>query len=565
MQIHVYPQCLAIRFHIYTIEIIMIKNTAYSSARFTICTGILTALLLQTGLAYGMTSTNIPLDSRLYLQLEKLAGFGLITSDLKGIRPYTRAEVARLVEEASINAERFPNRANPLAMDILATIGKSVTRETSLRENKQIAPTFDLSLLSSARFRNVYLDGTPRSYERAVHDPGGDGVFGIGSGLRPDNPYPSPVRQRGTEGTPLMENSEGVRYGRGYTGELRITSEAFAGSYAAALIEPHFIYSHGAETAVLRMNKAYIKIGSAAAELEIGRDSAWLGQGYRGNITLTNNASNFDLVKLSSPEPIDAGFFGLFKYAFIASRFDESNTYGIVRQPWFYAIKLSLKPTTNLEAGLNLGRQVGGQGVNNDFGSNIRGLIGGSSADNSNSISGIELRYRIPWMRNTEIFGEFSGEDSAEFWPIVESYVAGVYVPRLTDDGCNDLRFEYFQGNQILYTNGTFPAGYIYEGMPIGHSQGGATQELFFRYGHWFSSSTSVALEYINTRRGVVGRLPGQAEERKNALRGFWQTPLNDEWNAEIMYGWERVDNFNLLPNELKTNHVFKIDISYKY
>ena len=66
--------------------------------------------------------------------------------------------------------------------------------------------------------------------------------------------------------------------------------------------------------------------------------------------------------------------------------------------------------------GLNLGRQVGGPGVDNSFGSLLRGFIGGTNSDNSNSVAGLELRFRIPWLANTEVYGEFSGEDAAAFW-----------------------------------------------------------------------------------------------------------------------------------------------------
>jgi hypothetical protein len=235
------------------------------------------------------------------------------------------------------------------------------------------------------------------------------------------------------------------------------------------------------------------------------------------------------------------------------------------RQPWFYALKLSIKPIDELEIGLNLGRQVGGPGVSNSFGNSLRGLIGGTAADNSNGLGGLELRYRIPWLRNTELYGEFSGEDAAAFWPIVESYVAGFYIPRLTDDGRNDFRFEFFQGNQILYTNGTFPEGYLYRNLPIGHSQGGATQDFFFRYSHWFSVRNNLALEYFYTNRGMVGRMPGQAIEKKHAGRIFWSLPLNDSFDTQLGYGIERVSNLNLVEGVQQTNQLLNIELRYRY
>jgi hypothetical protein len=192
-------------------------------------------------------------------------------------------------------------------------------------------------------------------------------------------------------------------------------------------------------------------------------------------------------------------------------------------------------------------------------------LVGGTNADNSNGLAGFEARYRVPWLRNTEFYGEFSGEDTAGFWPIVESYVAGFYIPRLTSDGRNDFRFEFFQGNQILYTNGTFPEGYIYKSMPIGHSQGGATQDFFTRYSHWFSVRDNLALEYFYTNRGMVGRVPGQAIERKHAGRISWSLPLYGDVDAQVLYGIEKITNLNLVDNQDRTNQILNLELRYRY
>ncbi len=524
---------------------------------------VLLPMLIMSGHCSALSSPNIPLDSPVYGYIEKLAGFGLLSTDFRGIRPYTRSEAARLLAEARTNTR--PETDYPLVQLLFVELDRYLAREVLLREQPDKAPLLDWTPLYNARLRYLFLDGVPRSYERQVHDPGGDGVFGIGAGLRPDNPYPSPVQQHGTEGTPMLENNEGNRYDDGSNGEIRFSSEGYLGSQVSIAIEPLLVYRKESASAALRFNKGYLKLGGGALELEAGRDANWLGPGYRGAITLTDNARNFDLLKLSSPEPIDLGFLGEFKYALLASRFEKTNIGGVVRQPWFYAMKLSCKPGFDWEIGFNLGRQVGGTGVNNGLGDTLRGIVGGTNADNSNGLAGLELRYRSTWLRNTEFYGEFSGEDTAAFWPIVESYLAGIFIPNLTNDGRNDLRFEFFQGNQILYTHSTFPQGYLYRGMPIGHSQGGATQELFFRYSHWFSVRNTLALEYFYTRRGVVGKMPGQTVEQKDALRGFWRLPVYGNWDTELMYGWEHINNINLVAGAEQTNQIVKVDLSYRY
>jgi hypothetical protein len=512
---------------------------------------------------YAISSANIPLDSPVYSYLDKLAGFGLISSDIKGIKPFSKAEAARLILEAERSLAT--TLAPAFARELVKRTRELVPRELSLYEHTgQKHKIIDYNPVSSIRLRYIWIDGAPRNYERPVHDPGDDGVFGIGSGLRPKNPPTAVSMQRGTEGTPLAENNNGTIYRAGNNAELRWAAEGYISDKITGLLEPAITYSVSNSSASLRLNRGYVKLGGGGVELEVGKDENWLGLGYRGNITLTNNAENFTQVKLSSPEPIKVPYLGSMKYTLVASRFDKTNIGGAERQPWFYALKLSARPLDNLEIGFNLGRQVGGPGVKNSLGDSLRGLIGGTSADNSNGLAGFEARYRIPWLRNSEIYGEFSGEDTALFWPIVESYVAGFYIPRLTEDGRNDFRFEFFQGNQILYT-GMFPAGYIYKDMPIGHSQGGATQDFFFRASHWFSVRNNLALEYIYTNRGMVSRVPGQSIERKHAGRIFWSLPVYGDIDAQIGYGIEKINNLDLVDRRDGTNQIATFALKYRY
>jgi hypothetical protein len=539
-------------------------------------------------------SNNIPLDSPVYLYLDKLAAFGLISSDFKGIRPITGAEAARLLFEAEKKRIEERKRTNieddeesdfvdffgllgdkrvigggRLAREMIRELRNSLEREITQIEEPESVPYFALNPLTAYKMRYVYLDGAPRSYERPVHDPGDDGVFGIGSGLRPPNPYPSPVRQHGSEGTPLLENNEGVVYRKGSNLDLRFSSEAHVGRYFSALIEPMLLYSKSDDVIQGRLNKGYAKLGGGALELEVGRDANRLGLGERGNITLTNNAKNMDLIKISSPEPISTRYLWDLKYSVIFSRLDNTVTNGQERRPFYMALKVSLKPAANLELGINYGKEFGGPGVNNSLGAYMKGIFGGTGSDNTNNLAGVELRWRIPFLRNTELYGEFSGEDSASFWPIVESYVGGIFIPRLSNDGRNDLRFEYFHGNSILYTSGTFPEGYIYKGLPIGHSQGGAAQDFFLRYRHWFSARSCLMLDYINGERGNLGRVPVdgvmQSVERRNAYRLWWNFPMFDRVDVSVMYGRERIHNLNLVGGSKKTNQLLTTSLSYRF
>jgi hypothetical protein len=548
----------------------MIMSEKNDATGFERAAGIVFAVLLLIGLyaapVHALSSANIPLDSPIYSYLEKLAGMGLISSDVKGLRPYSKAEAARLVLEAQKNLALLDTDGPAFARELIKRIRKSLPREVLLRENPdKRAARYDLNPVSSLRLRYVYLDGAPRDYNRTSSDPGHQSAFGfIGGDLRPF--YGGLVRTSGTEGTPLLENNNGAIHRNGSSGELRWAAEGYLSDKVTGLIEPMVLASEGDST--FRLNRGYVKLGGGGLELEAGRDENWFGPGYRGTITLTNNARNFDLVKLSSPEPLDVDWLkrwvGEVKYSLIGARFDETDSGTTAqRQPWFIGFKLAVKPSNWFEIGANFVRQTGGTG----FSGTPDTLLGGGNNDQSNTIAGLDLRFRIPGLRNLELYGEFAGEDNAGgVWPIVESYVAGVYVPCLTSSCRDDFRFEYFFGSVMLYSDWQYPRGYVYHDMTPGHSQGGVgVQEFFGRYSHWFSVRNILAMEYFYTERGRSYRTGNQVMESKHAGRVSWTLPVHRDVDAEALYGIEKISNLNLFEGIDRTNHLATFELRYRY
>lgn len=528
---------------------------------------LLLMLLFTSSPLYALSSANIPIDSPVYLYLEKLAGYGLITSDIKGIKPFSKSEVARLALEAERNLLTTDSAAPDFINKLIKNIRENIPREMSLLDQSVAQPPlFDYNPVSLLSLRYVYLDGAPRDYNRTSWDSAHQSAFGfIGGDLRPLG-NGGPVTVTGTEGTPLFENNNGIVYRRGSSGELRWGAEGYFSGIATVLLEP-VVLATGNDTKII-LNRGYVKLGGGGLELEIGRDENWFGPGYRGTTTLTNNARNFDLVKLSSPEPVNIGWLkrwvGSVKYSLIVSRFDDTDA-GTPnhRQPYFLGAKLSVKPNSSLEYGANFVRQTGGPG----FTGSSDTILGGGQNDHSNSIAGFDLRWHIPGLRNTELYGEFSGEDNAGgVWPIVESYVAGLFVPCLTASCRDDFRFEYFFGSVMLYGDWQYPRGYVFHDMTPGHSQGGAgVQEFFGHYSHWFDVRNRLAIEYFYTERGRSYRTADQVMESKHAGRFFWDLPLYGDVNAQLGYGIEKIFNLNLVDGVERTNHLLKFEVRYSY
>ena len=177
-------------------------------------------LLPTSGLAAVLSSSNIPLDSPIYLYLEKLSGMGLVTSDVRGLKPFSRAEVARLTLEAEQALCEKKDAPPPIATELISHIRKLIPREMSLQGNDDKPQLFDYNPLLASRLRYVYLDGKPRNYERTSWDPAHQSAFGfIGGDLRPLG-NGGPVHVTGTEGTPLLENNNGTIHAPGSSIEL---------------------------------------------------------------------------------------------------------------------------------------------------------------------------------------------------------------------------------------------------------------------------------------------------------------------------------------------------------
>lgn len=540
--------------------------------RCIVLTFFMLLLAILPGHAELLSSSNISLDSPLYLYLEKLTGMGLIASDIKGLKPFSRAEAARLTFEAERHLREQGEAASPVGRAFVKQLKKQLAREIALRSPENRVKLFDLTPVVSGRLRYVYLDGAPRDYNRTSIDPGYQRAFGfIGPVLRPFGG--GQVHTTGTEGTSMLENNNGTIHQRGHSGELRVASEGYVSRYATLFVEPKLLVSKDKQHGFIE--KGYLTIGGGGLALEAGRDENWFGPGYRGATTLTNNAQNFDQIKLWSPEPIDVGwlkkYVGDVKYALIVSRFDKTGTdtsglpggSNTVRQPYFVGAKLAVKPAAWWEIGANFVRQTGGPG----FKGSSDTILGGGNNDHSNTIAGLDLRFRIPWLRNTELYGEFSGEDNAGgVWPIVESYVGGIFIPCLTGSCQDDFRFEYFFGSVMLYGDWQFPAGYVYHNMTPGHSQGGAgVQEFYGRYSHWFGVHTNLAFEYFYTERGRSYRMPGQEMESKHSGRISWTVPLVDDLDTQLMYGVEGIRNVNLSAGQHRTNQIMKLELRYRY
>ncbi len=284
---------------------------------------------------FAYPSNNVPLDNWAYEGLDKLAGFGLIQSDVKGMRPYTRLEVGRLVSEA-LDTEKEKKLELPSLIEyFLDKFKREYKQELAYYGHGKAEPPAALSIkpIDEAKTDYVYSSGQPKQFVntgKIVQYPygGGDIV--------------------GYEGTPLLPNNQGVVYGNGSNYSFQFASSFQALDLFSGYIEPIFLVRQNStpgtatggvpgtvgelDSNEIDLLTGYVKFSPLDfLEIEVGRDSMWWGQGYAGTLLLTDNAPPLDMIKVSNPTAIILpgflSYLGPFKYSFFWARLEDNRDY----------------------------------------------------------------------------------------------------------------------------------------------------------------------------------------------------------------------------------------------
>lgn len=515
----------------------------------------------------ALSSVNVPVGHWSYDAVEKLAGFGLIQSDIQGTKPFTRLEMARLVVEATQKRNLKDKKdVSPLADALLEKLQHFLRSE--IPEAKGVTgsggETF-LKPLDSAEVRYVYSSGTPRRFLGFPE-----------SGQSID----------GTEGTPLVYNNDGVVYSKGSNASVQFASSLRLGGVFSASVEPIFIAREdsvslvGADRFDVDLLRGYGKLAPNNVEIEVGRDSLWWGQGEHGSLLLTNNAEALDMVKVSNPSPIILpwifNYLGLFKYSFFTAMIRDDFE---PEDPLFAGARINFKPTWWLEIGYGTTFLFGGHGVKKPDALGFLELLTGFSFGQQNKVDQIavlDARMTLPFLRNSVLYFEYGGEDSGGFEYPEEwlglgdiGTLVGLYVPRLTADGKTDFRVEFAQNAHrkdstpgFWYGHNIYRSGYTQDHMIMGHHMGGDAMDVFTRVTHYLRPDLKLGLDYDFQERGIT---LSDVQESANQVGFDASYDFNNFMTLGARYAIEGVRNFNMVEGDDRTNQLFMGTIKFEF
>jgi hypothetical protein len=466
-----------------------------------------------------MASPYVPIDSWIYPLLERLIALGYMQSNMLGMRPWTRLQCARMVDEAG---EKLGNNADDSAD--AARIYKSLAQEFAT----EIA-RLDGAANVGAQVKSVY------------------------------------TRMTGISGTPLSDsyhfgqtliNDYGRPYWTGFSDVTGVNAEAEAGPLAFNLQAEYQhapampSYSPEALSAIaaadispplangrpqvnqLQLLNSTVSLNINNVQFTFGEQSSWLGSGESGSFLMSNNAPPFPMVRIDDVQPHDipglSKILGPFRAEFFIGQLSGHHwetcivaacqTYpgypnvvgpNITPQPFIQGGKISFKPTPNFEFGMGYTAMFGGPGLPVTFGNFFRTFYVHSSTAANNPgkrISEADFSYRIPGLRNWLTF-TFDSLVVDEFSPIGSNRAnvnPGIYMPRipkipkleLRAEGFNISRTNVFSPGFVYSDNRRFLGGYTNDGVLMGSWIGRAGRGGQGWLTYWLSPRNKIQLGY---------------------------------------------------------------------
>jgi hypothetical protein len=470
-------------------------------------------------------SPYIPVDSWVYPAMLRLYSMGFVDDVFLGLRPWTRASVSHMIEQAGARIEDAEEDTNngPAAEEARGIYDALMHELNTDTEGPCLAGK------GNARIESVYtvargISGTP------LRD-----SYHLGSTVI--NDYGRPYQNGFNSYSGASGYATAGRFAFYARGEFEAAPSATGYSQALgqALSTVDGTTFLNAATG-LPYNQATIPMGPIAAithgrfieafasahvlnhEFSFGKQDDWLGPGLGGGMAYSNNAENIYSFRINRIEPLRVPLLsrltGPFRYEFLIGSLrghnympnpanpggTNPNMANVVNpgDPWVHLQKVSFRPTENLEFGFERTAIWGGEGhgpitVHTFLKSFLSFASPGGNGKNGREDPGarfgaFDFSYRLPFVRNwltlytdSEVHDDVSPIDAprrAAWRPgIYLSHVPG--VPKLdlrveaatTDPSSSDHPLQYSYPSHyghFMYYEGIQKQGYTNQGQLFG-------------------------------------------------------------------------------------------------
>ena len=467
-------------------------------------------------------SPYIPVDSWMYPAMLRLYSLGYVDDMFIGLRPWTRASMMHMLEDAGELLEDREDEGDPAAGEARA-IYDALNRELHQDMEGPCGPH-----QGSTRIESVY------SLARAISGTPLDDSYHLGQTIV--NDYGRPYEN----GFNSYSGISGYATAGGFTLYARAEFQGApsAAGYSAALAQtlsniddtsyfvPSNVSPYGPTTAVFnqttipqgpiatatqgRFLEAYLSYQLLNHVVSFGKQDQWLGPAQGASMAFSNNAQNFYAFEINRIEPLNvpalSRLTGPFRYEFLVGALrghtempdpiyennPSSGADNVVNpgDPWVHVEKVSFRPYRDLQIGFERTAMFGGeghQGVSlHAFLRSFFSITAGNSSQKGNTtdpgarFGAFDFSWRLPYLRNwltlysdSEVHDDISPIDA----PRRAAVRPGIYLSHVPGIPKLDLRVEGAStdpptnrstGGQFMYFEEIEKQGYTNQGQLFG-------------------------------------------------------------------------------------------------
>jgi hypothetical protein len=415
--------------------------------------------------------------------MDRLAALGYIDSAFAGLRPWTRMECARLVQEVEARTE--------MDGDVLQYV-RALSAEFAPELNESTSQVAIESLYT--RFSTIT--------DQPLND-------GLHFGQTLTNDFGRPNRQGNNFYTGISGRASAGPLAFYFRGEYQHSPSVPAlpldVRQTIAQLDGNPLMPALTRSSIDRFRpvEVYAAINLNKWQISLGKQSLWWGPDAAGPMMFSNNAEPIHMLRINHPSPSRLpgilGVLGPIRTEFFIGQLQGHQVMlgptgmmasfdpPLSRQPLIHGQKFSFKPTPNLEIGFSRTTIFGGGPYAVTWGRFFHSLTatGNTLAGTENKAgdrrSGLDFSYRIPKLRNWLTFYADGFADD-EISPVAywdrSAWTAGLYMPHIPLLPKLDLRAEGIftdlpiggnVGHAYFYYNGTWKSGYTSNQMLLGN------------------------------------------------------------------------------------------------
>ncbi|HEX5433863.1 MAG TPA: capsule assembly Wzi family protein [Candidatus Angelobacter sp.] len=466
--------------------------------------------------ANSQFSPYVPLDSWVYPAMDRLAALGVINSDFKGLRPWTRAECARLLEEAESSIDED---SGDEGSRLYAALAKEFATELNGEWENYVS-------LDSIYSRITAISGTPLTDgyhfgQTIVNDfgrpfqSGGNGLAGF-----------SASGSSGALGFYIRGEYEHAPSAPGVSQSVQDAIQIADAKPLGVPAQPIPAFNQ------FRLLDTYLTLNIKGWQTSFGKQSLWLAP-VQDPFLQSDNAEPMYMLRVDqtmpSVLPSILKYLGPYRVEFWVGKLTGQHfisTQGplgtvvslgrsIDKQPMVNGTKVNFKPTPNFEFGVGRTGLFGGPDFPITLGSLRHVLFSTTNAagrghDPGDRRSTFDFSYRLPGMRNWLTLYEDSfveDEISPIGYPRRAAHEPGLYMSHVPGLPHLDMRVEAAYtnlpgliqppGGGFFYWNTRYLDGYTNQGNIIGDATVGR-QGISLRANstYWVASDKTVQFGY---------------------------------------------------------------------